>query len=1167
MSNQLAEEAMAALFHASVLGRTDVVQSAIASLRTVILDPGQFRALLSRQRPEDGASALHLASHHNHSDVVRALLNVDCDLEVLGTSGEFIGKKPYNSCGNSTTLQAYHVFLFEAVAMNKLDRILKLLNGGVPIDIVDGGPNRESLLHWSCSFGHTDASRILLEHACDANALNLLHESPLLLACKAKNAPLVSMLLEEGAYSDVDLLASKPSVEIAQLLQQTSKPTFKPSYPLRTIYEQRQLVRKAAAAAVKANDPFSQVEWEDERLARKALRQSEGSAESSEDEEDYLARQPLLVLWPPAQRQRRTLGAPLILQSNSIIYISVVSSDIDIYPLLTWSGLMDVFDSFGLTAQVKRSVPGSSLSLCIDRSLCPKPHQFELVITQDRAMLVAADQTGLLYSIYAFIQLMQLHSEVVVVRNGKVSSVEPTPTHGDARSSPMISNTYPSSLSGGINLLNGTAISLYPLVINDWPDIANRAVMWSHRRAARLNARVLRAMVQLLSKMRINMIHLVVDCLHSSIDKTANVQGDNTANRIGTNDNVGTLENHDNTKLFAIFEVCSRHCVELIPTVVVSSLRQCVDIELLRNCSSKSLNVLFLFEQRALANEMLEALSSSVSEDATVSVSVNNIHINRKALTTRGIENVVSLAITNILQQAQLAGFCSVCIGASAWTQKAANPLRIASNLGIAAILHPDMDVVYPSALFTKPVVSAQGFMSTMSECVAKARGDVLLDSPTSSGGCNLSVFPAYMDSDFMTPMLMLKYYSFLHAGFTWNGSAMREMGLGIEEQAHLGRGMGAVADIIKEVAGLLLFPEEVRQQKNKSSNKFTAPNADSFISADILDTVMAIFTGSILANESEGTMSNANSKSMQLSTAADSSNSSSNNSQILHASPPSPRHRASDENAFPLRRLESDDSEITASAELVLVERIIWSFITSKTSVADALVPTKTEAALCLRYCRRVLNASKWHSPSKGKKSLFENMGGMLNNLTASIGTGTSNTKEQNHADENACKTDIDELFSCITVMSVVSRALVLSYNQQKMQNGSISNDACNSVLTLERLMSYLPLGTTSDVANSLLEAVEQCTAIWRKRFENMAFLEQAAQIQTLNTNFAGEKGGLQARNTVEGAARTYLLQERPSLPCRSFFEVLKPNKQKQDIAGSQQQGEAKSSLYSLFF
>jgi hypothetical protein len=1161
MSADTVEEAMRALYHASLIGRTDVVQSALASIRSAVPESGEsIRCIVSRQRPEDGASALHLASQFNHADVVRALLNIDCDLSMVGTAGDFLGKTPYEcsvkfSGGDrekdNFARQAYHVFLFEAVAMNKPDRVLRLLGGGVPVDILDGGPNRESLLHWACSFGHVEVSRVLLEHACDANVLNAAHESPLHMACKANNAQLVEMLLNEGAYSDLDyeaMLPNKPVNDaIVTLLKKAAHdPAFKPTFPLKTVFERMQAERQAAAA--KVLDVFAAVEWDDERLERKARNKSNmGGDRDEEDEEDFLLRQPLLVLWPPAQRQRRTRGAPLVLHSNSLVYVSVVSSDIDIYPLLTWSGLMDALDSFGLTAHVKRSVPGSSISLCIDKNLCPKRHQFELVITEDRATLIGGDQTGLLYAIYAFIELMQLHSEVVVVRDGK----EVNPAHSNqasngnsaesrSRTESLSCNT-PFVASNG-SFMNGTAISLFPLVIQDWPDVANRAVMWSHRRSARLNARVVRNMIQLLSKLRINMIHLVVDCLHSgdSVGQALAKGDSNWANRIGTNDNVNSTENRDNTKLFAIFEVCSRHRVELVPTIVISSIAQNVDIDLLKNCACDTINVMFLFEQRAVAADMLAALSAS---GTTNPVRINSIEIQRTPISTLSIEAVIRTAVSNILQQVQIAGFSSVNMGASAWTQRAADPLRIASGLGLSAVLHHDLDTVYPAALFTKPVVAAQGFIATIGDCVARAqgKGGFARGNASRSGCGGISVFPAYMDSDFMTPMLMLKYYSFLHAGFAWNSSAMREMGLGLPSNAAVGSDSvkGNGAGLIKEVVSLLLFPEEARMLPNET----TGPSGSqkSQFSQDALRAVMEIFTGELLIDEPD-TKGNPAASSSTISSAEVPFSSGSTdvniNSSALESAPTS--HKRG------LYAQEAPKIVSSTSADVVRVEQIIWSLVTARGSVADALVPTKAEAALCLRYCRRALNSSKWGGGYKGRggKSILENV---LNNFASSIGTSSRSAKEQGvHDDASTCSTDIDELFACITVMSAVCRTLVLSYNQ--LQKEKTPPTDMEQPTSLTQLFSYLPKGTASDVANSLLEAVENCTGLWRRRFENIDFLKTGSEYAfdrkvsgfLEKRQFCADSNKTALINTVECAERTYLTFSKPSLPCRAIFEEL---------------------------
>ena len=1210
------------IFEAAFHGRTDIIKTAMDSVRARNPEAADSSVakLISTGRAEDGATPLHVASSLGHTDVIRALLHAGATLSARASSGDFAGKRPYEVCSGDAAMQAYHVFLFEAVAMNKAERVAALLEGNVPPNILDGGSQKETLLHWACSFGHVDGVRVLLEHGCDPNILNMAQEGPLHTACKGAHAAIVDMLLQEGAYpADVDyevLAPSKPVPEVLELLRRANEPSFEAACPLRAVHDRR-VQAEAREAALREDSSqdheFSLVEWDDERIARKSAKARGGSvgsdadsgadgargvgagtgagaeSDDEEDEDDFLARQPLLVLWPPVQRQRRARGRPLILHSSSIVYISVLTADIDVFPLLTWSGLMDTFDSFGLTAQVKRSVSGSSLSLCIDRSICPRPHQFELVITEERCSLVAADQTGLLYSVYAFIQLLQLHSEIAIVENGRIrlsngSSLGPAPGSKAAEGAKKGGPVPYSASNGGI--LNGTAISLFPLVLKDWPDIPNRVVMWSHRYAARLDARIIRNMIQLLSKLRINMMHLVVDCFESGTARGVGV-GDNTANRIGTTDIVASS---DNTKLFAIFEVCSRHCVELVPTIVISRLHQSMDIDMMRNCNSRTMNIIFLYEQRQVAAEISEALTlAQAQNESSDYVNVNGVDIKRQKLTTQAIEEAICKAIVNVLQQAQLAGFNSVSIGASAWTQRAADPLRIASNLGLAAILHDDLDVVYPKALFTKPVVSAQCFASTISRCTARARGEAGydVDITSSVSGCSLSVFPAYMDSDFMTPTLLLKYFSFLHAGFAWNGSAMKEMELGITDTTELDShgNSGGCAAIIKEVVGLLLFPASV-QQSLAGSTPGSVPRTCA-IEAETLTAVMAIFTGDILSTEGGAETDRSSSSSSSGGGSPRNSSQRAESDTLSYAETPTrplPRNNSGgfivNSASPPLTPFEKP--VVTnygaygnpTSADLVRVERTIWSLITAQASVADAQVPSKRDSALCLRYCRRALNTSKWASGLR--KGLLEKweMSGVLGSFASSIGTGTKNTKDSDGSSNNeisACKADIDELFACITVMSVVSRAIVLSHN--KLAKDPSWDSANSAHLTLEQLLQCLPLGTTSDVANSLLEAVEQCTGLWRRRFENLAFSNSGAFAKgnvkvpgavSLSTKgpsgLTSVIGSGKAINTVEGAALTYLTQQHPSLPCRAFFEVLNLQRQEQQV------GQIEKSFLGLF-
>ena len=80
------QEELIVLFHAALIGRTDVVQNAIASIKS----SGNFTdeevsSFISTGRSEDNATPLHIAANFGHTDVIRALLvMIDCCYTVVG---------------------------------------------------------------------------------------------------------------------------------------------------------------------------------------------------------------------------------------------------------------------------------------------------------------------------------------------------------------------------------------------------------------------------------------------------------------------------------------------------------------------------------------------------------------------------------------------------------------------------------------------------------------------------------------------------------------------------------------------------------------------------------------------------------------------------------------------------------------------------------------------------------------------------------------------------------------------------------------------------------------------------------------------------------------------------------------------------------------------------
>ena len=257
-----------------------------------------------------------------------------------------------------------------------------------------------------------------------------------------------------------------------------------------------------------------------------------------------------------------------------------------------------------------------------------------------------------------------------------------------------------------------TTLSVPSVSIIDYPDVANRGVLWSYRKDARSSSSNMRTTIELLSKLRINQFYLVIDT---------------------EDENGGELSTSIASKMYALDEVCRRHHVDLIPTVIINDSSQRISVDLLRNFSQRNIGLFLLLEKEGTDTETSESLCYEAC---------------RSALS----------AIT-------LAGIKSVTLATSAYTRKMANPAVIAHRFDLTVTDYKLDDLIAP-ALCAKPILCVQTILGILSRT-----SQAVLDK-----GQNVSIFPAIIDSDFMYPLVLAKYTCFLHAGFAWNRTGICDM-------------------------------------------------------------------------------------------------------------------------------------------------------------------------------------------------------------------------------------------------------------------------------------------------------------------------------------------------------------------------------------------------------
>ena len=292
-----------------------------------------------------------------------------------------------------------------------------------------------------------------------------------------------------------------------------------------------------------------------------------------------------------------------------------------------------------------------------------------------------------------------------------------------------------------------------------------------------------------------------------------------------------------------------------------------------------------------------------------------------------------------------------------------------------------------------------------------------------------MAVFPAYTGCDFLSPLICIKYFCALHAGFTWNADALGDMILKSADNEN-----ALDAAIIGESISLLLFTRDNNEIKIDQNNQLQA--------------ILKMFTGQIYYPNSE-----------VLAVTKGSTSSSTSSSTSTPA--------VSRSNSLPNTPSPTDEYSTSPSpATLADVERQLWSLLVTEGPVHSCPFPSKSDASHLLRHYRKLLAASKWRLVPIRK-------GGLL----TSFAFGTDKTSDVSPLD-----LEVDSYFSTIQALCVLCRGIVLAHNAR--EKPSLDYLVPSGEVMLGHLMSSLSPGTKSDIANALLAALDHCSVHAKRRF-----------------------------------------------------------------------------------
>lgn len=783
----------------------------------------------------------------------------------------------------------------------------------------------------------------------------------------------------EGAdLSIVDKNNKKPSQLLTKQNDEINKLLLNPpipSYPCLEIYKSTNSLLLNSSIITE-----NVIELPNENLEF----QSEESSNKENDDETSNINQELLVFWPPIQRQIRLNQTSCRLNNSNNVSICMKGFNTDLLSIPIYTGLIETLEQLNMTVDVNSDFSlGSKIKIIINQTICPGRHKFEINVETEEIEIIASDKTGLYYAIYTFNQLLQLHTDI--------------------------------EMDKGI-----TTIIIPSIRLIDWPDIQNRAILWTYTKLAKTNMAIMKDKIKFFSKIRINIIYLVIDPFiklnynnkpHQLIEESNSSLDDELFTDVcSTNDSMEEIDN-STSEIFLLDKFSQLHCIELVPYIILTSMHHILPIEMLKNNSSPMINIVFSFEE----DFFLEELMKQYNENNYYNQIFDKLTINKE------IELICYNSCLNAMLSMQMIGITTISMSSTKWVKKIVNPIKMAAKLGFVCI-EKDYNEIYSSPLVIKPIISTIDLMIKLKDYSLKIN----------ENGSSIAILPGFIDSNFMYPTILLKYYCFLFSAFMWNRNSTIDMIGDINSDF----------SIIKEVVTLIIFT-------NQTSNY------DSYKS------ILCLFTGEILTSI--------------------------------------------DNNTSTVINTNKDKKEIKPN--MIKIEKILWSLLLcNETNVANISIPNKNEVVYCLRFYRRLLNIANWKLGSVNNEHKYSEI------------------------------METDELFSIINLLSILCRAIVLAYTTiEKNTNGDNKNEEVKR--TFIDLLKILPLGTKSDIANSLLESMKYNLKIWEKKFRNFDVISN----KNLHQNISGKYYPYVSNTTSSSTTFSKdLMNQEIIIPGSVFFKII---------------------------
>ncbi|CAG2189907.1 unnamed protein product [Mytilus edulis] len=456
--------------------RTDILRAFISTIEQNDDHHQVISNVLNNCYHDDG-TLLHVASKLGKIDVVRTLLSSGSDPGIHNS----YGKTAVDLAATHNITKVFNEELLQAAAQSNVGRICQLLAAGVDVNLYDSEESKSTPLHWAASFANRDIIQCLCARGADVNQINSQGYTPLHDAIKRGDVEVITELLAYGADSSLNVTAGKDEGKTCKDLAGTRKEIIHAldnPPPLINIEEEFDLGKLSLktdigastetigmnGTAANGSEPGSP------ELKTPTFMKTVSFDDMIQPPHPVVTEEKLSLLWPQPQSMLQQETKPFVIRHHLPVYVSGGPAENSIQVMKIVKMRKPSFTSLGLDVSINLLSSLSDtrvphLQCHVNNRLCPGHGLYKLTISQGQIKMLCSDYSSLHCAISTVYQLMSLYKE-------------------------------------------NEEIIIPGLMIDDWPDLHYRGVLFDASQGRLPNFETLKRMIDTLVGLKINMVQL-----------------------------------------------------------------------------------------------------------------------------------------------------------------------------------------------------------------------------------------------------------------------------------------------------------------------------------------------------------------------------------------------------------------------------------------------------------------------------------------------------------------------------------------------------------------------------------------------------------------------------------------------------------------------------------